>query len=77
MNKAFYSVAELAGMTRESVAVWRKRLFRRELPFYKFGANTRVRDSDFRDWFQGRMVSGKEQGETEGGKRDCDSDSVQ
>ena len=68
MEGKFLSVAELAELTGESVAVWRKRLARRELPWFKLGANVRVRETDCKKWLQGRMVD--RAGEA---NRGCDS----
>jgi len=62
MAEGFYSVEQLAKLTGESVAVWRKRLARRELPWFKLGANVRVRESDFQEWLQSRMVATKPNG---------------
>ena len=38
----FLNIADLARKSNESEAVWRKRIFRKEIPYVKFGRNVRV-----------------------------------
>ena len=52
----FLTVEHLQRLSGESEATWRKRLGRREIPFIKFGANVRVRWSDFERWVEARTV---------------------
>lgn len=51
-----YSVPELAEATNESVAVWRKRIWRREIEHVKCGRNVRVLRSTLEQWLLDRMV---------------------
>jgi excisionase family DNA binding protein len=46
----------MARETGESQSVYRKRIFRRELPVIKLGRNVRVRREDFERWIEHRMV---------------------
>jgi excisionase family DNA binding protein len=55
-RKEFLAVPDLQELSGESEATWRKRLGRREIPFTKFGANVRVRRSDFEGWVAARTV---------------------
>ena len=55
----FLTVEDLASITRESVAVWRKRLFRQEIPFAKLGRNIRILRSDLALWITARTRGGK------------------
>lgn len=50
------AVPELARKTGESISVWRKRIFRREVPFVKLGRNVRVRREDLENWLEARLV---------------------
>jgi excisionase family DNA binding protein len=52
----FLTVPELAKLSRESEAAWRKRVFFRQIPFVKVGRNVRVRREDFERWIQRRVV---------------------
>jgi hypothetical protein len=54
------TVKDLQRISGESEATWRKRLGRRELPFIKLGANTRVKRSDFERWLAERTVPRRE-----------------
>jgi hypothetical protein len=58
-RKEFLTVHDLQDLSGESEATWRKRLGRREIAFIKFGANVRVRWSDFELWVEARTVRGK------------------
>jgi hypothetical protein len=50
------SIGQLAKRSVESEAVWRKRIYRREIASVKCGRNVRVRSSDFEAWIQQRLV---------------------
>ncbi len=50
------SVSDMARETRESVAVWRKRLLGRQVPFLKLGRNVRVRREDLERWLEARLI---------------------
>jgi hypothetical protein len=52
----YLSVADLAAESRESMSVWRKRVFRREIPYVKLGRNVRVRRGDFDAFIAARVV---------------------
>jgi hypothetical protein len=54
--KEFLSVKDLMALSSESENTWRARLGRREIPFVKFGVNTRVRRSDFEAWVAARTT---------------------
>ena len=56
MAERFLSIEDLRKLTQESTSVWRKRLARRELPFFRCGSNTRVSEADFQAWLEKRMV---------------------
>jgi excisionase family DNA binding protein len=51
-----YSLSTCAAITGESLAVWRKRIFYRQIPFVKAGRNVRVRREDFDEWIRQRIV---------------------
>jgi Helix-turn-helix domain len=55
-HETFLSVEELAKRSHESEAVWRKRIYRREIACVKCGRNVRVRLSDFEVWVERRLV---------------------
>lgn len=57
--KEFLSVKDLMALSCESENTWRARLGRRELPFVKFGVNTRIRRSDFEAWVEARTIKAK------------------
>ena len=54
-------IKRLAELSNESLAVWRKRIYRGEIDYYKAGRNVRVRSDDFEAWLRARVVraSGK------------------
>lgn len=51
-----HSVAQLARLTNESEAVWRKRILFRQIPYMKCGRNVRVSNAEFKRWLESRMV---------------------
>jgi hypothetical protein len=51
-----YSIPELAQMTGESEAAWRRRIRLRQITYVKCGSNVRVSHSDFRHWLELRTV---------------------
>jgi hypothetical protein len=53
------SIPELALESNESEAVWRKRIFRKEIPYYKFGRNCRVARQDFEEFCAARRVEAR------------------
>ena len=57
MKQQSLSIPELALETNESQAVWRKRIFFRQIPYLKLGRNVRVRRADFESWLEARLVS--------------------
>jgi excisionase family DNA binding protein len=50
------TIPQLAIETTESEGVWRKRVFRREIPFLKLGRNVRVKRTDFDNYLSARKV---------------------
>jgi len=50
------ALPQLAKLSNESLAVWRKRVSRRQIPFVKCGRNVRVRREDYQSWIQRRTV---------------------
>jgi excisionase family DNA binding protein len=50
------SLAEAAKITDESLAVWRKRVNRRQISFVKLGRNVRLRRDDFARFIAARLV---------------------
>ena len=59
VERHYLAVGDLATETNESVAVWRKRIYRREIASIKCGRNVRVRASDFDAWIRDRLVPSK------------------
>jgi len=59
-NNRFYDVPALARETRESAAVWRKRIFQREIQFTKCGRNVRVSRAALDAWLAARTVPARE-----------------
>lgn len=53
------SPAKLAELSNESLHVWRKRIYRHEIPYLKCGRNVRVRREDYAAWLQARLVPGR------------------
>lgn len=56
MTEKLMSVEELAALTSESKAVWRKRIFERQIPYVKCGRNVRVLRDDLDAWLADRLV---------------------
>jgi hypothetical protein len=52
----YLSIADLAAESRESPSVWRKRVFRKQIPYVKLGRNVRVRRADFDSFVAARLV---------------------
>jgi hypothetical protein len=52
-----YSVPQLAEITSESQAVWRKRILFRQIAYRKFGRNVRVSGPELERWLESRMVA--------------------
>jgi len=55
-KRAYYSVPELAEITHESVAVWRKRILFRQIAYTKCGKNVRVSREELERWLTSRTV---------------------
>ena len=55
-REQFLTVPDLAKLTRESEAAWRKRIFFRQIPFVKCGRSVRVRVEDYQLWIRARTV---------------------
>ena len=55
-----YSLPQLAEITAESVAVWRKRVLLRKITFIKCGKNVRVPKTELERWLASRTVACKE-----------------
>ena len=62
MEKTFLTIVELAGETGESVAVWRKRILRREISYTKFGRNVRVSRDTLARFISERTVLARDGG---------------
>jgi hypothetical protein len=56
-KQAFYSVPELAEITSESTAVWRKRILFRRIGYTKCGKNVRVSSRELERWLEAHTVS--------------------
>ena len=56
MNEEFLTVRELAKCSNESVAVWRKRVFFRQIGYVKCGKNVRVSKAELNRWLSARTV---------------------
>jgi excisionase family DNA binding protein len=71
LERRFLSVRELAQETGESVAVWRKRVFKRLIPFVRLGRNVRVKRQDFENFCESGRVAARQQetGDAEYGLR--------
>ena len=54
----FYSITDLAHLSRESPHVWMKRIRLGLLPHVKFGRNVRVSQRDFEEFVASRRVTG-------------------
>jgi excisionase family DNA binding protein len=54
-----YSISDLAEITNESDAVWRKRIFRREIAYLKLGRNVRVHRQELDSFLSTRQVEGR------------------
>lgn len=53
----FYSITDLAHLSRESPHVWMKRIRRGLIPHVKFGRNVRVSHRDFEEFVASRRVA--------------------
>ena len=51
-----FTVEQLSETTNESVAVWRKRILHKEIPYVKCGGNVRVKEEDLKRWVDERRV---------------------
>jgi hypothetical protein len=58
MQVEFYSVPQLAAMTNESEAVWRKRILFKDIGYTKCGKNVRVSKDSLHTWLAARTVTG-------------------
>jgi hypothetical protein len=58
-RQAYYSVPELAEITHESIAVWRKRILHRLIAYTKCGKNVRVSSEELERWLGSRTVASK------------------
>ena len=56
MAPKLLSIPQLAAESGESQAVWRKRVFFRQIPYVKCGRNVRVRREDLYAWIAQRLV---------------------
>jgi hypothetical protein len=56
MSEKLLNLEQLAELSSESLAVWRKRIYRREVPYLKLGRNVRVRHEDYAAWLAARLV---------------------
>jgi hypothetical protein len=52
-----YSVPQLAKITNESLAAWRKRILLKQIAYIKCGRNVRVSRSALQNWLAARTVS--------------------
>lgn len=57
MNIQLLTIAELAQITNESVATWRKRIFLKRISYVKCGRNVRVPASELDQWLRARTVA--------------------
>jgi hypothetical protein len=55
----YHAIPELAKITGESIAVWRKRVYRREIESVRCGRNVRVSGAALQSWLQARTVPSK------------------
>jgi hypothetical protein len=53
----YLSIPMLAALSSETEFAWRKRIFKRQIPFVKFGSNVRVSRQDFDAWVAARMIA--------------------
>jgi hypothetical protein len=58
-SPTLYSVPQLARITTESEAVWRKRILFKQVEYVKCGRNVRVSDTEFQRWLTARTVASK------------------
>jgi excisionase family DNA binding protein len=56
-QQAFYNVEELAKITSETPAAWRKRIFKKQIGYVKFGKNVRVSRAEFERWVEAGTVA--------------------
>lgn len=57
-----YTVPQLAAITEESEAVWRKRILYREIAYVKCGSNVRVSQTELQRWLRARTILALESG---------------
>jgi hypothetical protein len=62
-SKTHYSIPQLARITNESDAVWRKRILRNDIGYVKCGRNVRVSAEELQRWLTARSVSSKRAGQ--------------
>jgi hypothetical protein len=70
MNVEFFSAKNLATMSGETVAVWRKRILHRQITFTKFGRNVRVSREAYERFITERTVNAHSQNPRGGAKHD-------
>jgi hypothetical protein len=56
MDLEFFSAKNLAAMSGETVAVWRKRILHRQITFTKFGRNVRVSREAYERFIEERTI---------------------
>jgi hypothetical protein len=59
LDTDFYSITDLAHISRESPSVWLKRIRRGLIPHVKFGRNVRVSHRDFEEFVASRRVAAR------------------
>jgi hypothetical protein len=69
-REQFLTVPDLAKLTRESEAAWRKRIFFRQIPFVKCGRSVRVRGEDYQAWIRARTVTARNEAAARGVRKD-------
>jgi hypothetical protein len=57
LNAPLYSLRQLAEITNESVAAWRKRILLKQISYIKCGRNVRVSKATLLLWLSRRIVS--------------------
>jgi hypothetical protein len=68
VERRYLTVTDLATETGESIAVWRKRLYRREIAVLKFGRNVRVDRNSYQAWVNQRTIPARaSKGDAAGG----------
>lgn len=58
----FYSIPDLAAITNESEAVWRKRILFKSIGYTKCGKNVRVSHRELQTWLASRTIVAKANG---------------